>query len=81
MRTAPLVRLAGSIKDHRRQECRGNDLLCPYVKPTKEILKYEEGHKTNYQIAKETAKRYAPNMKVVPVQTFEDAVNYLKTHQ
>ncbi|MEK1379247.1 PDZ domain-containing protein [Limosilactobacillus fermentum] len=55
--------------------------FAPYVKPTKEILKYEEGHKTNYQLAKETAKKYAPNMKVVPVQTFEDAVNYLKTHQ
>ncbi|WP_278589324.1 SepM family pheromone-processing serine protease, partial [Limosilactobacillus pontis] len=41
--------------------------LAPYIKPTKLVLKYEDGHQTNYQLAKKTAKRYAPGMKVVPV--------------
>ena len=55
--------------------------FAPYVKPTKTILKYEEGHKTNYQLAEETAKKYAPGMEVVPVKSFNDAVKYLRTHQ
>lgn len=55
--------------------------FAPYVKPTKTILKYEEGHQTNYQLAKKTAKKYAPGMKVVPVKSFNDAVEYLRTHQ
>ncbi|KRO08924.1 SepM family pheromone-processing serine protease [Paucilactobacillus hokkaidonensis] len=52
--------------------------LAPYIKPSKTILKYEEQHKTNYQLAKATAKKYAPEMKVVPVKTFNDAVKYLE---
>ncbi|MBK0041381.1 MULTISPECIES: SepM family pheromone-processing serine protease [Leuconostoc] len=53
--------------------------FAPYIKPTKELLKYEEQHKTNYMLARDTAKKYAPNLKVIPVQTFDDAVNYLKS--
>lgn len=52
--------------------------LAPYIKPTKTILKYEEDHKTNYQLAKETAKKYAPSMKVIPVKTFAQAVSILE---
>lgn len=52
--------------------------LAPYIKPTKEVLKYEEGHQTNYQLAKKTAKKYAPNMKVVPISSFSQAVKYLE---
>lgn len=55
--------------------------FAPYVKPTKLVEKYEEGHETNYQLAKKTAAKVAPNMKVVPVSTFNQAVHYLKTHQ
>lgn len=54
--------------------------FAPYVKPSKLLLQYEEGHKTNYQMAKATAKKYAPGMKVVPVTSFNDAVRYLKNH-
>ncbi|CAJ1227435.1 peptidase [Levilactobacillus zymae] len=54
--------------------------FAPYVKPTKALLKYEEHHQTNYQLAKATAKKYAPNMKVVPVKNFQDALHYLQTH-
>lgn len=54
--------------------------FAPYVKPSKLLLKYEEQHMTNYQLARKTAKKYAPNMKVVPVKSFDDAVHYLKTH-
>lgn len=52
--------------------------LAPYIKPSKLLLKYEEGHQTNYQLAKKTAKRYAPGMKVVPVTSFSQAVHYLQ---
>ncbi|WP_295730076.1 SepM family pheromone-processing serine protease [uncultured Limosilactobacillus sp.] len=52
--------------------------LAPYVKPSKLLLKYEEGYQTNYQMAKATAKKYAPGMKVVPVTSFKDTVNYLE---
>lgn len=55
--------------------------FAPYVKPNKLLLKYEEGHKTNYQMAKKTAKKYAPGMKVVPVSSFDQAVHYLETHK
>ncbi|WP_412990126.1 SepM family pheromone-processing serine protease [Pediococcus siamensis] len=52
--------------------------FAPYLKPTKLIEKYEPDHLTNYQMAKRTAKRVAPNMKVVPVRSLSDAINYLK---
>ncbi|KRK49496.1 PDZ domain-containing protein [Secundilactobacillus kimchicus] len=54
--------------------------FAPYVKPTKALLALEEEHQTNYQLAKETAKKVAPKMKVVPVKTFKEALQYLKTH-
>lgn len=52
--------------------------FAPYIAPNKEILKYEEQHKTNYQLARDTGKKYAPNMKIIPVRIFQDAVNYLE---
>ncbi len=54
--------------------------FAPYVKPTKAILALEEDHQTNYQMAKATAKKYAPEMRVVPVTSFKQAVHYLETH-
>lgn len=39
----------------------------------------EEGAKdSNYQVAKQTAEEIDTDMKIVPVDTFEDALNYLK---
>ena len=35
---------------------------------------------TNYAVAKRTAKKIHTKMKIVPVSTFDDALNYLKTH-
>ncbi|KRM94043.1 S16 family peptidase [Lentilactobacillus senioris DSM 24302 = JCM 17472] len=55
--------------------------LAPYIKPTKSVLKFEPDHLTNYQLAKKTAKKYAPNMKVVPISTFEQAVSYLRNQK
>mgnify|MGYP001177762882 FL=1 len=52
--------------------------LAPYIKPTKLILKYEEDHETNYELAKKTAKKYAPNMKVIPVTSFSQAISKLQ---
>lgn len=54
--------------------------FAPYVKPTK-INKQIDGGQTNYELAKATAKKYAPKMKVVPVTTFAQAVKYLETHK
>lgn len=54
--------------------------FAPYVKPNKELLKYEEQHMTNYQLAKKTAKKVDPTMKVIPVSTFDQAIQYLETH-
>lgn len=51
----------------------------PYVEVPKWLLKYEEKGMTNYQLAKKTAQQYAPNMKIIPVRTFDDAIDYLKT--
>lgn len=53
--------------------------LAPYYKPTKELLKYEPNHMTNYQEAVKAAKKYAPKMKVIPVTTFNEAVKALQT--
>ena len=30
-------------------------------------------------LARDTAKKYAPKLKVIPVQTFDDVINYLQT--
>ncbi|QBO36888.1 PDZ domain-containing protein [Periweissella cryptocerci] len=54
--------------------------FAPYVKPTK-LNKQIDGGQTNYELAKATAKKYAPKMKVVPVATFEQAIKYLETHK
>ncbi|QBP17923.1 SepM family pheromone-processing serine protease [Acetilactobacillus jinshanensis] len=51
--------------------------FAPYIKPTKKVLKYEPGHLTNYELAKRTAHKYAPNMKIVPVSNFHQALKYL----
>ncbi|WP_022790888.1 SepM family pheromone-processing serine protease [Weissella halotolerans] len=52
--------------------------LAPYIKPSKTVLQYEPDGKTNYQLAKETARKYAPDMKIVPIKTFQEAITYLE---
>lgn len=37
-------------------------------------------NQTNYAVAKRTAKKIHTKMKIVPVSTFDDALNYLKSH-
>lgn len=51
--------------------------FAPYVDVSKIDKKYLNGP-TNYQLAKKTAKKYAPNIKVVPVSNFDDALKYLQ---
>ncbi|WP_419153526.1 SepM family pheromone-processing serine protease [Weissella viridescens] len=51
--------------------------LAPYIKPNDLTKKYEEKGLTNYQLAKKTAKKYAPDMKVIPIETFDQAVTEL----
>ncbi|MFL1695397.1 SepM family pheromone-processing serine protease [Weissella kandleri] len=54
--------------------------FAPYINLPKKYLKYEEKHQTNYQLAKSTGRKYAPEMKIVPVKNFQDAIDYLEAH-
>ncbi|MBM7544204.1 PDZ domain-containing protein [Weissella beninensis] len=53
--------------------------FAPYVKPTK-LNKMIDGGATNYQVAKKTIKKYHLKLKLVPVETFNDGINYLAKH-
>lgn len=54
--------------------------FAPYLKVPSKYLKYEEKHQTNYQLALKTAKKYEPQLKIVPVSNFQQALDYLETH-
>lgn len=45
---------------------------------SKKVLKKNPGLKSNYQEAKETADSLDTDMKIVPVKTLQDAIDYLK---
>lgn len=53
--------------------------FAPYISPTK-VNEKIDGGQTNYQVAKATAAKYAPGMKIVPVTSFAQAVAYLQQH-
>ncbi len=81
IQTEQLAKLVVSIKKIVAAKKAGATIFfAPYLKPTKAVLQLEPGHVTNYQLAKKTAKKVAPHMKVVPVSTFNQAVQYLNTH-
>ncbi|WP_125767751.1 SepM family pheromone-processing serine protease [Companilactobacillus furfuricola] len=44
---------------------------------TKEIKKYDPNYVNNYHLAKKAAKKINTKMKIVPVKTLDDAINYL----
>ncbi|WP_129044855.1 SepM family pheromone-processing serine protease [Companilactobacillus metriopterae] len=44
---------------------------------TKEIKKYDPNYVNNYNLAKQAAKKLNTKMKIVPVKTLDDAINYL----
>ncbi|EUJ36213.1 PDZ domain-containing protein [Listeria weihenstephanensis FSL R9-0317] len=46
---------------------------------TDEMKKFEPGAVSNYAEAVKTAKAIDSKMKIVPVKTFQDALDYLKT--
>ena len=46
---------------------------------TKEAKKANPKAKTNYETALEAAKKIKTNMKIVPVKTLQDAIDYLKS--
>ncbi|AIG65426.1 SepM family pheromone-processing serine protease [Weissella tructae] len=52
--------------------------FAPYVKQDKKYQKETGNTQTNYEIAKETAAEYAPDMTIVPVETLDDAIAYLR---
>lgn len=54
--------------------------FAPYLKIPDKYLKYEEKHQTNYQLAKKTAQKYEPQLKVIPVSNFQQALDYLEAH-
>ena len=45
---------------------------------TKEMKKADPDAKTNYQEAKEAAKKLGTKMKIVPVKTAQEAIDYCK---
>lgn len=45
---------------------------------SKVVKKYDPNAKSNYEEAVETAKEIHTKMKIVPVRSFNDAVNYLE---
>ena len=45
---------------------------------TKEIKKYEPNYVNNYNLAKRAAKKIHTKMKIVPVKSLNDAINYLE---
>ena len=45
---------------------------------TKEMKKADPDAKTNYQEAKEAAEKLGTKMKIVPVKTAQEAIDYLK---
>jgi len=52
--------------------------FAPYVQPNAEYKKIMGDTPTNYELAKKTAEKYAPDMTVVPVRTLNEAIVYLR---
>lgn len=52
--------------------------FAPDDKITEAMLKVSPNLKSNYQVAVETAKNINTDMKIVPVKTIDDALNYIK---
>ena len=48
---------------------------------TEEEKKLSPNGKNNYQTALETAKKIKTDMKIVPVKTLQDAIDYLKKNK
>lgn len=46
---------------------------------TEAMLEYNPNIVSNYELAKKTAKEIDSNMKIVPVKTIDDAINYLQS--
>ena len=62
-----------------KREYRGNELAVEMMQfILKEMKKADPDAKTNYQEAKEAAKKLGTKMKIVPVKTAQEAIDYLK---
>ena len=54
--------------------------LAPDDQITPEMKKYDKHIKTNYQEALDAAKKLKTKMKIVPIKTVQDAINYLENN-
>ncbi|WP_204123094.1 SepM family pheromone-processing serine protease [Lacticaseibacillus mingshuiensis] len=54
--------------------------FAPDEPATKALLKLDPTYENNYDVAVKTAKQLKSKMKVVPVKTLQDALDYLKAH-
>lgn len=54
--------------------------FAPDEPATKAIRAADPTYKNNYSVAKQTAKQIGTKMKIVPVRTLADAINYLNHH-
>ena len=62
-----------------KREYRGNELAVEMMQfILKEMKKADPDAKTNYQEAKEAAEKLGTKMKIVPVKTAQEAIDYLK---
>ncbi|WP_390408447.1 SepM family pheromone-processing serine protease [Lacticaseibacillus jixiensis] len=52
--------------------------FAPNTPATKALLKLDPTYENNYTVAKRTAKAIGTKMKIVPVQTLQDALDYLQ---
>ena len=72
-------RIGGIEKKVVSADKEGVDIFfAPDDEITKEMLEYNPSITSNYEVAAETAKDIESDMKVVPVKTIDDALNYLK---
>lgn len=55
--------------------------FAPDTPATKAILKVDPTYENNYDVAKRTAKEIGTNMRIVPVRTLKDALDYLGAKQ
>ena len=79
LRDGKIGRIGGIDKKVVAAEEAGSTIfLAPDDEITAEMKKLDPTIKSNYEEAKETAKKLNLNIKVVPVKTIEDAIQYLE---
>ena len=72
------LKLGSNLKVKSAADSGADIFFVPNNPVTKEMKKADPDAKTNYQEAKEAAKKLGTKMKIVPVKTAQEAIDYLK---